>query len=248
MRELGRRGLGLRGRFRSVCRVAALGTLTAAFGHGFGAADHKLTTHVFLIVKLVDRTLSLLDGRKLDESESFGTLCLAVANNLDVLDGANTTEEFQQVAFACIKREIANVDAGRRDFDTLGLPGLARRAAFTTLRMLATGRALWLSRGLGLLFATESEDGEELRKETLLLGRLLLAARTVFAAVCALRTTLGSRGAPAATATAGTTTVRGIIGGHGMCCVKGSPRFAVWDTGPLVPGIRTWYVYRYVVF
>jgi hypothetical protein len=65
---------------------------------------------------------------------------------------------------------------------------------------------------LGFLFSTESEDGEELRKETLLLGRKLLTAGTIFAAGYALRTTLGSGGtATAATAIAGTTTVRGII-------------------------------------
>jgi hypothetical protein len=38
-----------------------------------------------------------------------------------------------------------------------------------------------LAGGLGLFFATESEDGEELGKEALLLGWLLLAARPVFA-------------------------------------------------------------------
>jgi len=78
--------------------------------------------------------------------------------------------------------------------------------------MLATGRALWLSGGLGLLFAAESEDGEELCEEALLLGWLVLAARTVFAVGSALGATLGSGGAAAAaTATAGTTTIRGII-------------------------------------
>jgi len=33
-----------------------------------------------------------------------------------------------------------------------------------------------------------------------------------------------------------------------MCCVKGSPRLAVRDTGPVGTGIRTGYVYRCVVF
>ena len=32
-----------------------------------------------------------------------------------------------------------------------------------------------------------------------------------------------------------------------MCCVKVSPRFAARDTGPVWTGIRTRYVYRYVV-
>ena len=32
-----------------------------------------------------------------------------------------------------------------------------------------------------------------------------------------------------------------------MCCVKGSPRFAARDTGPVWAGIRTRYVYRCVV-
>jgi hypothetical protein len=96
-------------------------------------------------VKLVDRTLGLFHGRKLDEAESLGTLGLAIANNLDVLDGANTAEEFQQVAFTRVEGEVANVDAGRRYFDTLGLTGLTGRGALTALRKLATRRALGLS-------------------------------------------------------------------------------------------------------
>jgi len=132
-------------------------------------------------VKLIDCALGLLDGRKRDESESLGALSLAVANDLDVLDGSNAAEEFHQVALTRIEREVADVDAGRRYFNALGLPGLAGRCTFTALGMLATGSALRLAGGLGLFFATESEDGEELGKEALLLGWLLLAARPVFA-------------------------------------------------------------------
>jgi hypothetical protein len=47
--------------------------------------------------------------------------------------------------------------------------------------MLATGSALRLAGSLGLFLATESDDGEELGKEALLLGWLPLSARPVFA-------------------------------------------------------------------
>jgi hypothetical protein len=132
-------------------------------------------------VKLVDRALGLLDGRKRDESESLGALSLAVANNFDVLDGSNAAEELHQVALSRIEREVAYVDAGRGHFNAFGLPGLAGRCIFTAPGMLGPGSAVRLAGGLGLFFATESEDGEELGKEALLLGWLLLAARPVFA-------------------------------------------------------------------
>jgi hypothetical protein len=168
--QLGRCGLGLRGSFRRAGRVAAFGPFTAALGYSLGAADYQLAAHVFLVVKLINCALGLLDGRKRDESESFGALSLAVANNLDVLYGPNAAEELHQVTLRRIEREIAYVDAGRGHLNAFGLPRLAGRCTITAPGMLATGSALRLAGSLGLFFATESDDGEELGKEALLLG------------------------------------------------------------------------------
>jgi len=196
-------------------------------------------------MEFVDGTLGLVDGGELDEPESLGAMGLAVTDDLDVLDGTNATEELEQVAFGRIEGEIAHIDAGRGHLNALRLPGLTRGRTFAALGTLAAGRALGRSRFRGLL-ATEADDGEELCQEALLLGRLLAAFGT-FTAGSALGAAGGPGGATATAATAGTaTTIGGIIGGHGMCCVKGSPRIAARDTGSGQKGIRTVFSLRCV--
>jgi hypothetical protein len=188
--------------------IAALGTFSAAFGNGLGTADHQLAAHVFLVVKLVDGTLGLIDGGELDETESFGTMGLAVADDLDVLDGADAAEEFEHIALGRIEGEVADIDAGSGHLDAFGLARLARSRTLAALGAFGAGCALRLDGGFGFL-VTKTDDGEQLAKEALFLRGLLFTA-------LAARTALGAAGgtwgtAATATSVAGATAVRGII-------------------------------------
>ena len=148
--------------------VPAVGTVAAGFGSGLGSAHHELAAHVLLVVEFGDGALGLVDGVQLDEAEALGAMGLAVADDFDVLDRADSAEEFEQVALGGVEGEVADVDAGSGHLDALGLARLARGG---TLRTIAAGRTLGLAGG-GLL-AAEADQGEELREEALLLGGLL---------------------------------------------------------------------------
>jgi len=185
--------------------IAALGTFSAAFSNGLGTADHQLAAHVFLVVKFVDGTLGLIDGGQLDETESFGTMGLTVADDLDILDGADAAEEFEQIALGRVEGEVAHIDAWSGHLDAFGLSRLARSRTLAAFGAFGAGCALRLAGGSGFL-VTKTDDGEQLAKEALFLRGLLFTA-------LAARTALGAAGgtwgtAATATSVAGATAVR----------------------------------------
>jgi hypothetical protein len=191
--------------------IAALGTFSAAFGNGLGTADHQLAAHVFLVVKLVDGALGLIDGGELDETEPLGTMGLAVADDLDVLDGTDAPEEIEQIALGRIEGEVADIDAGSGHLDAFRLARLARRRTLAALGTFGAGCALGLAGSFGLL-VTQTDDGQQLSKEALFLRGLLFAALGTLAARTALGAAGGAWGTAATTTSiAGASAVRGII-------------------------------------
>jgi hypothetical protein len=106
---------------------------------------------------------------------------LAIADHLDVLDRADSAEEFLQVALGGVEGEVADVDTGRGHFDALRLAALPRRGSLGTL-----GAGCTLGLGSGLGGSAQTEDREDFGEETLLcnrLGRGLITGGTVFTAV-----------------------------------------------------------------
>jgi hypothetical protein len=131
-------------------------------------------------MKLIDCALGFLNGGQLDKSEALGTVRVAVADDLHILDGSNPAEELLKVAFGGVKGKVADVNARRGHLNTLRLTALAGSGTFGTVRTWGT-----LLLGSGLL-TTESDEGEKLGEETFLLSGLMLAARAVLTTVAAL--------------------------------------------------------------
>ena len=191
--------------------IATLGALAAAFGDSLGTADDHLAAHVFLVVQFGNGTLGLIDGGELNKAKSLGTMCVAVGDDLDILNGTNAAEEFEQIALGRFKGEIPNIDPGCGHLDALRLAGL------TGGRTFGAGSALRLVE-LGRSFFAETKDRKELREEALLFDR---SARGVLATgmtlVAARSAGIGGAATAAVTGTttsAGGVAIGGIIRGH----------------------------------
>jgi hypothetical protein len=131
-------------------------------------------------MKLIDCALGFLNGGQLDKSEALGTVRVAVADDLHILDGSNPAEELLKVAFGGVKGKVADVNARRGHLNTLRLAALAGSGTFRTVGTWGT-----LLLGNGLL-TTEADEGEKLGEETFLLSGLMLATRAVLTTVAAL--------------------------------------------------------------
>ena len=151
-------------------------------------------------MKLGDGALGLIDGGKLHKTEAFGTMGIAVGDDLDILNGSHTAEELQQIALGGIKGEVAHINAGRGHLDALRLAGLTGHKPFGAVGARGAGgfgRSLFLG-------TTEADDREELGKKTHLLGWLggcVVTARTIFATVAASGTVGGAGGTTTTAAT-----------------------------------------------
>jgi hypothetical protein len=154
-----------------------LGTVTTDLRRGFGTADNEFTTHVFLVMEFIHGALRLFDAGQLDKPKAFGAVGFTMAHDLNVLDGANATEQFLKIAFGGIKREVSDIHTRRRYLDPLGLTALAGRRASRTLGSLGP-----LGFALGLLVPTDAEKRKETGEKSLFLGGLLFAAGTLLTA------------------------------------------------------------------
>lgn len=94
------------------------GAFLAAFV--FCAAHQQFSPQIFLVMEFHHGTFCFFDGLHLNKSEAFGTLGMAVGNNLDIDDRAHATEEFLEIGFHRIKRQVADVKPGRGDLDAQG--------------------------------------------------------------------------------------------------------------------------------
>ncbi len=83
----------------------------------FGTADDQFTTKEFLVVKLRNCALGLVDSLHLHESKSFGALIMTIAHNLGILHVPDSVEELKQITLARIERKISDVQSRRRHFD-----------------------------------------------------------------------------------------------------------------------------------
>jgi hypothetical protein len=91
----------------------------------FGAAHDQFAAKEFLIVQFLDGAFRLFHGLHLDESKTFRTLVVAVANDFRVLHVANAVEQLEEIALGGVEGQISYVKTRRSDFDRLRF---ARRA------------------------------------------------------------------------------------------------------------------------
>jgi hypothetical protein len=94
---------------------------------GFRAAYDEPATEKFLVVQFFYRTFRFLDGLHLNERKTFRALVVPVAYDLCVLHVSDAGEQFEEVALGGVKRQVANVETRRRDFNPLWLAHRSRR-------------------------------------------------------------------------------------------------------------------------
>ena len=128
-------------------------------------------------MEFIHGALRLFDAGQLDKPKAFGAVGFTMAHDLNVLDGANATEQFLKIAFGGIKREVSDIHTRRRYLDPLGLTALAGRRASRTFGSLGP-----LGFALGLLVPTDAEKRKETGEKSLFLGGLLFAAGTLLTA------------------------------------------------------------------
>lgn len=93
-----------------------------------GTAHHEFAAKEFLVVQFTDGAFRFLECLHLNEGETFGTLIVAIGNNLCVLHLPNAVEELEEVTLRRVEGEIAHVETRRSDFDRFGFTrGALRR-------------------------------------------------------------------------------------------------------------------------
>ena len=88
---------------------------------GFSAAYDQPATEKFLVVQFLHRAFRFLDGLHLYKRKTFRALVVAIAYDLCVLDVSNAIEQVEKIALGGVKRQVADVETWRRDFDPLWL-------------------------------------------------------------------------------------------------------------------------------
>ena len=87
--------------------TAAGVTARGAFFLGTSDIDFERTTHEFLILKLANGFIGLLSGRHRHESKTARTTRKAVTHNGHFSDSAGFAEQFLEIIFHGIPREVA---------------------------------------------------------------------------------------------------------------------------------------------
>jgi hypothetical protein len=93
---------------------------------GFRAADDEPATKKFLVVQFCYRTFRFLYGLHLHKGKTLRTLVMPVAYDLCVLHVSDAGEQFKEVALGGVKRQVANVETRRRDFNPFWLAHRSR--------------------------------------------------------------------------------------------------------------------------
>jgi hypothetical protein len=88
---------------------------------GFSAAHDEPSTEKFLVVQFLHRAFRFLDGLHLHKRETFRALIVPIAYNLCVLHVSNAVEQFEEIAFCGVERQVANVETRRRDLNSFWL-------------------------------------------------------------------------------------------------------------------------------
>jgi hypothetical protein len=81
------------------------------------AAYHQLAPKEFLIVQFFDRAFRFVHGLHLHKGETLRTLVVAIAHNLRVLHVADPVEQFEEIAFRRVERQIADIKPRRGYLD-----------------------------------------------------------------------------------------------------------------------------------
>jgi len=92
---------------------------------GFRAAHNEPATEEFLVVQFLHSAFRFLDGLHLDKRKTFRALVVSIAYDLCVLHVSDAIEQFEEIALGGVERQVADVEARRRDFNPFWL---ARRS------------------------------------------------------------------------------------------------------------------------
>ena len=145
---------------------------------GAGAGDDEAAAHEVLVVERFHGADGFIHGEHRYEAESLRAIRVAVRHDFGVLHLAHAVEEIEEVALGGVVAEVADVEAGRGDFDALG-----RRAGTATVTgaFFAAAFGLFGARRLRGLFGggASAEKGEEFVPE----GDFLRCCVAGFAAV-----------------------------------------------------------------
>jgi hypothetical protein len=93
---------------------------------GFCPAHDQPAAEEFFVVQFLDGAFRFLDGLHLHKGKTLRALVVPVAYDLGILHVPYSVEQFKQIAFGSVKRQIANVQAGRSDFNALRFPRRSR--------------------------------------------------------------------------------------------------------------------------
>ena len=88
---------------------------------GFRTADDESATEKFLVVQFLHSAFCFFDGLHLNKREALRALVVTIAYNLCVLHMSNAGEQLEEIALGGVKRQVADVETWRRDFDPLWL-------------------------------------------------------------------------------------------------------------------------------
>ncbi len=141
---------------------------------GFGAAHYEPPPHELLIMKFIYGTFGLLNGVHRDKTEALGLFSVLISNDLDAPNAPNSVKEFREVVFTRIKGQIAHIELGAGDLNSLRFPRRSRsrrwplgggRSGLTRLGGAACARAALIG-GVCLFLGPESEETEDPLKES----------------------------------------------------------------------------------
>ena len=84
---------------------------------GFRAAHNEPATEKFLIVQFLHGAFRFLDGLHLHKRKTFRALIMPIAYHLCIVHVSDAVEQFEEIALGRVKRQVANVETRRRDFN-----------------------------------------------------------------------------------------------------------------------------------
>ena len=129
--------------------VAAFFFLGSLMFLRFRAGDGELATHEELVMEDFDGALCLVDIEHFHETVAFGAVGVAVIDDLDAADGADSLEKLLEIAFGDIVGEVSDINAAVLDGG--GVATTAASFALTTFSAIAAvTTVLGFAGGLGI--------------------------------------------------------------------------------------------------
>jgi hypothetical protein len=88
---------------------------------GFRAAHNEPAAEEFLVVQFLHRAFRFLDGLHLHKRKTLRALIVTIAYHLCIVHVSDAVEQFEEIALGRVKRQIADVETRRRDFNAFRL-------------------------------------------------------------------------------------------------------------------------------